>query len=85
MSWTVLESWGGFFWSYFDRVHISNEFRLLIFTGFFGGFTTFSTLAFETVTLAEGSQMLRAAANVAAHVILGLSAAWIGYHGARLL
>ncbi len=59
--------------------------RLFLFIGVLGGFTTFSTLAFETVALAEGSQMLRAAANVAAHVILGLGAAWLGFNGARLL
>lgn len=59
--------------------------RLFLFIGVLGGFTTFSTLAFETIALADGSQMLRAAANVAAHVVLGLGAAWLGFNGARLL
>jgi CrcB protein len=59
--------------------------RLFLFIGVLGGFTTFSTLAYETVTLADGSQVFRAAANVAAHVMLGLGAAWIGVHGARLM
>jgi len=59
--------------------------RLFLFIGVLGGFTTFSTLAFETVALADGSQMLRAAANVAAHVVLGLGAAWLGVHAARLM
>ncbi len=56
--------------------------RLFLFIGVLGGFTTFSTLAFETVTLADGSQLLRAVANIAAHVTLGLGAAWLGYHAA---
>lgn len=59
--------------------------RLFLFIGVLGGFTTFSTLAFETVVLAEGSEVLKAAANVAAHVALGLGAAWLGVHGARLM
>ncbi len=59
--------------------------RLFLFIGVLGGFTTFSTLAYETVVLADGSQIMRAAANVASHVVLGLGAAWLGYHGARLM
>lgn len=59
--------------------------RLFLFIGVLGGFTTFSTLAYETVVLADGSQMVRAGTNVMAHVVLGLGAAWIGFHGARLM
>jgi len=59
--------------------------RLFLFIGVLGGFTTFSTLAFETVALADGSQMVRAAANVGAHVVLGLGAAWLGFNIAKLM
>ncbi len=39
----------GLFWSLFDRIQISHEFRLFLFTGLLGGFTTFSTYGRESV------------------------------------
>lgn len=44
-------------------------------TGFCGAFTTFSTFALETVTLARDGRRAIAAANVGGSVVCGLAAA----------
>ena len=52
--------------------------RPLVAVGFCGGFTTFSTFAFDTVGLAERGRPGGAAANVGASLVLGLGAAALG-------
>jgi CrcB protein len=52
---------------------LQGEGRLLLVTGFLGGFTTFSAFSLETATLAERSLPL-AALYVAASLALGLGA-----------
>ena len=53
--------------------------RLFWITGVLGGFTTFSSFAYETLALARDAELGRALANVAAQVVLGLGAAWLGF------
>lgn len=53
--------------------------RLILVTGFLGGFTTFSAFGIETTDLLRLGQPGRAAAYVLASVLLGLALAWIGW------
>ena len=57
--------------------------RRFLLIGVLGGFTTFSAFAHESVGLAQTAGFSRAAINVAAQVIIGFGAAWIGSLGAR--
>ncbi|MFA5424632.1 MAG: fluoride efflux transporter CrcB [Phycisphaerae bacterium] len=54
-----------------NRITISGQFRIIIFVGFFGAFTTFSTFMYETARLADDSQYLWAAANFLVQNVIG--------------
>lgn len=54
-------------------------FRTFTLIGILGGFTTFSTFTYETFAMIRDDQLLRAAANIGMHVILGLTLLWLGY------
>ena len=55
------------------------DFKLFAVVGLLGGFTTWSTFGYETLTLLRDADYLRATANVAIHVMLGLVLVWAGY------
>jgi fluoride exporter len=54
-------------------------------TGVLGGFTTFSSYAWESFDLSRGGSVALAAINVAGQVIVGLTAVAIGWWAARSL
>lgn len=53
--------------------------RLALATGFCGGFTTFSALSLEVVSLLQQGRAVRAALYVALTLCLGFAATWIGF------
>ena len=54
------------------RLSLTPEVRLFLFTGILGGFTTFSSYAFESVVLIRDGQFLAASINIAGQVVIGL-------------
>ena len=62
-----------------DRGNIlSPEWRVLLTTGFCGGFTTFSTFSYESLRLIQDGEYLYVAAYVLASVVIGLAATYVG-------
>ncbi len=64
---------------------ISPEVRGLLTTGFCGGYTTFSTFTYETMTLLEDGELGRAGAYVLLSVLVSLVGAYLGISAAREL
>ena len=63
----------------FERYQVANpDLKYLFVTGFCGGYTTFSTFAAENMNLFNSGNSLTAFAYIAASIILGLLAVWLG-------
>ena len=60
------------------RAAFTPELRLFLFVGVLGGFTTFSSFALETFSLARDTQSVAALVNVGLQLGLGLLTVWIG-------
>ena len=58
--------------------------RLFLMIGVLGGYTTFSSFAYETLSLVRDAELARAGANVVLQIVLGLAAAWGGDALARI-
>jgi len=68
-----------------ETTAISKETRDMIGFGFLGGLTTFSTFGWDTFRRMQDGLWSAAAANVAANLILGLLAVWLGATLARAI
>ncbi len=58
------------------RLALGPQWRLFLFIGLLGGFTTFSTFGYETLMLVRDADFWRASGNVALQVAAGLLAVW---------
>ena len=63
----------------------SDQTRMFLAVGVLGAFTTFSTFGYETLRLMRDGQAGIALASVAANVLLGLGAVWVGWVATRML
>jgi len=70
----------GFLTGLFERLAVSQQFRLFLFVGFLGGFTTFSSLALESFNLLKGSEFALALLNLIGSNAAGLALAAGGYY-----
>jgi fluoride exporter len=67
-----------------QRIGLSENWRYLIPVGFIGAYTTFSTFELETYRATTQGTSLVALMNIAASVVVGYAALWLGIITARL-
>lgn len=79
----MVNALGSFFiglaWAVFERTDISPSWRLFLFIGLFGGFTTFSTLSLETLNLLREGSVRVALLSLLANNVLGLALVYLGF------
>ena len=73
----------GYFTGLVLKDNLSMSTRLLVMTGFCGGFSTFSTFTGETFLLMEGGHHLLALLNIAGSVLICLVCFYVGLTWAR--
>lgn len=68
----------GFCWNLAEYYNFSVNTRAFLFTGLFGGFTTFSSFALDTMSLMKIGDYKLAFLNILASNVLGLTAVFLG-------
>ena len=62
------------------RISMAPTMRAFVFVGLLGGFTTFSSLMLDTLTLIQSGDGTLAMSNAIAQALLGLAAVYGGYY-----
>ncbi|OGU18987.1 MAG: hypothetical protein A2059_00655 [Ignavibacteria bacterium GWA2_55_25] len=68
-----------------ERFLMNPSFRIFFAMGILGGFTTFSTFSFETISMLRDGQFLYASANILVSLLTCLFGTWIGMQAGKLL
>jgi CrcB protein len=61
-------------------LNLNHEYQALLIAGFLGGFTTFSSFAFENLVMIQSGKFLLFAAYFITTLIVGLFAVGLGYY-----
>ncbi|MHB8471937.1 MAG: fluoride efflux transporter CrcB [Gammaproteobacteria bacterium] len=69
---------GFLFVLFLERLSIDSVWRAGILVGVLGGFTTFSSFSIETFNLIAGGEIVKAGLNMAASLVLCITATWVG-------
>jgi CrcB protein len=64
--------------AYVSRAYLAPEWRLLLMTGFCGGFSTFSTFSYEVMQFMRQQDILAAISYVGLSLVTGLFSIWLG-------
>jgi CrcB protein len=62
-----------------QRIALSPDARAFLLIGLLGGFTTFSSYAYESFALMRDGQFASAIVNIVGQVVAGLVGLWVGY------
>lgn len=66
------------------KITMNEEMRLILFVGFMGAFTTFSTFIFESNVLLKNSQYMMAFGNILIQNLVGIAAVYGGLQLGKL-
>lgn len=75
----------GLFFGMFERINIAPNTRALIFTGFLGAYTTFSTYGLECFNLTKANNIKYMILNVLISTIGGIGLVFLGYFLSRII